>query len=54
MKNLDRQAADQTLLFDPLQDNSSIIHLIDRATGDKNSVEVAIDTSNKLLSNGKL
>ena len=45
MKSLDRQAAEQTLLFDPLQDNSSIIHLIDRATGEKNSVEIAIDTS---------
>ncbi len=45
MKSLERQAVEQTLLFDPLQDNSSIIHLIDRATGDKSSVEVAIDTS---------
>jgi 7-cyano-7-deazaguanine synthase in queuosine biosynthesis len=43
MKNLDRQTLQYTLLFDPLQDNRSIITLANSETADKYTVEICID-----------
>jgi len=43
LKSLERHPHEHTLLFDSLQDNSSIVKLIDRATGHEHCVEVSID-----------